>query len=148
MKLQQIRKKTIEGLDKNFRISWINLFSNFAYGILFAILFGLLFLGLRLNLVEGFFQLMVFIVMFAFCFREADRHFSNLPGVFLWVGMAFLLTYVLTMVGYNTMFFIDIILTLLSSFIFFGLIYNFWLRSFLLKKWKLPRCFNDKEKKK
>jgi hypothetical protein len=98
-----------------------------------AILFSLIFIGIRLRLLEGYFQYMIFAVMLVFSIREADRHFSKLSGLWFVVGMGVFVHYVLAMVGYNTA-----ILSAMIKFAVFivvtSIIYHLGFRKYLIKK--------------
>ncbi len=81
---------------------------------------------------------MIFAVMLVFCIREADRHFSNLSGLWLVIGMGVFVHYILAMVGYDT--------TILQSMIKFSVFlvitsitYHLGFRKYLIKKFRLTK---------
>jgi uncharacterized membrane protein YczE len=135
---KKIKKKILKIADELLSFNPLFVFSNLLYGGVIAILFSLIFMGIRLQLLEGYFQYMIFAVMLVFCIREADRHFSKLSGLWLVVGMGVFVHYVLAMVGHNT--------TILSAMIKFAvfivvtsIIYHLGFRKYLIKKLGLTK---------
>jgi hypothetical protein len=135
---KKIKKKMIKIADELLSFNPFFVFSNLIYGGTIAILFSLIFIGIRLRLLEGYFQYMIFAVMFVLCIREADRHFSKLSGLWFVVGMGVFIYYVLAMVGHDT--------TILSAMIQFAvfiigtsIIYHLGFRKYLIKKFGLTK---------
>lgn len=135
---KKIKKKILKIADELLSFNPLFVFSNLVYGGMIAILFSLIFIGIRLQLLEGYFQYMIFAVMLVFCIREADRHFSKLSGLWLVVGMGIFVHYVLAMVGHDTA-----ILSAMIKFAVFiivtSIIYHLGFRKYLIKKLGLTK---------
>ena len=135
---KKIKKKILKIADELLSFNPLFVFSNLVYGGMIAILFSLIFIGIRLQLLEGYFQYMIFAVMLVFCIREADRHFSKLSGLWLVVGMGIFVHYILAMVGQDT----AILSAMIQSAVFIVVtskIYHLGFRKYLIKKWGLTK---------
>ena len=135
---KKIKKKILKIADDLLSFNPLFVFSNLVYGSMIAILFSLIFIGIRLRLLEGYFQYMIFVVMLVFCIREAERHFSKLSGLWLVIGMGIFVHYVLAMVGHDTA-----ILQAMIKFSVFLVItiitYHLGFRKYLIKKFRLTK---------
>ncbi len=135
---KKIKKKILKIADDLLSFNPLFTFSNLVYGGLISILFSLIFIGIRLKLLEEYFQYMIFAVMLIFCIREADRHFSKLSGLWLVVGMGVFVHYILAMVGHDTA-----ILQAMIKFSVFLVItsitYHLGFRKYLIKKFRLTK---------
>ena len=135
---KKIKKKILKIADDLLSFNPLFTFSNLVYGTMITILFSLIFIGIRLKLLEGYFQYMIFVVMFVFCIREADRHFSKLSGLWLIVGMGVFVHYILVMVGHD----IAIIQTMIKFSVFLvmtSITYHLGFRKYLIKKFRLTK---------
>lgn len=135
---KKIKKKILKTADELLSFNPISTFSNLVYGGLISILFSLIFIGIKLKLLEGYFQYMVFGVMLVFCFREADRHFSGLSGLWSVVGVGVFVHYILIMVGYDT----TILQAMIKFSVFLVIIsitYHLGFRKYLIEKFRLTK---------
>ena len=135
MKLtKKTKKKIIKIADDLINFNYLVGLSNLVYGWIFSILFSLFFIGVRLKLVEGIFQYLVFMFLAVFCFGEANKHFSKLQGLWLIVGMGIFINYILAGFGHHT-----VILQSMIKFAIFiviiNIIYILGFRRYLIKKW-------------
>lgn len=133
---KKTKKKIIKISDNLLSYDPINTFGNLIYGVMIAVLFFFIFMGIRLKLLEGYFQYMIFLVMLVFCIREADRHFSKLHGLWFFVGMGIFVHCILLMLGYETAIYQAVIQ--FSIFIVItSIIYHLGFRKYLIKKLRL-----------
>lgn len=135
---KKIKKKILKIADDLLSFNPIFTFSNLVYGNMIAILFSLIFIGIRLKLIEGYFQYMIFAVMLVFCIREADKHFSKLSGLWSVIGMGVFVHYILVMVGHDTAILQAMIK--FSVFLFItSITYHLGFRKYLIKKFRLTK---------
>ncbi len=129
----KISKKIIKITDELFSFNPFFVFSNLVYGGIISILFSFIFIGIKSQILEGYFQYMVFVFMLVFCIREADRHFSKLSGLWLIVGIGIFFHYVLAMVGYYTPI-LSIMIKFSIFIIIISIIYHLGFRKYLIKR--------------
>lgn len=142
--IKEQKEKIIRDLDRFLEVD-IYLISGLIYGIVYSMLFVYAFKGIRLNLIEGYFQYVVVIFIFIFAFAQADRYFSNMNGIWFIIGIGIFISFVLNMFGINTslfvaMFFLFIVL-LTASFIYY-LFRNLLIEKLKLNKEKLVRRYS------
>jgi hypothetical protein len=130
--------KILKNVDDLLSFNPVFTFSNLVYGGLISTLFSLIFIGIRLKLLEGYFQYMIFAVMFVFCIREANRHFSKLSGLWLVVGIGVFIHYLLAMIGYNTAI-LQAMIKFSAFLIIISITYHLGFRKYLIKKFRLTK---------
>ena len=135
---KKIKKKILKTADDLLSFNPISTFSNLIYGLMMSILFSLIFIGIRLKLLEGYFQYILFAVMLVFCIREADGHFSRLSGFWFVVGMGVFVHYILVMVGHDTAI-LQAVIKLSVFLVITSIIYHLGFRKYLIKKFKLTK---------
>ena len=135
---KKIKKKILKTADDLLSFNPIFTFSNLIYGLMMSSLFCLIFIGIRLKFIEGYFQYMIFTVMFVFCLREADGHFSKLSGLWLVVGMGVFVHYILVMYGHDTAI-LQAAIKLSVFLVITSITYHLFFRKYLIKKFRLTK---------
>lgn len=135
---KKIKKKILKNADDLLSFNPVFTFSNLLYGLTMSTLFCLIFIGIRLKFIEGYFQYMIFTVMFVFCLREADKHFSKLSGLWFVVGMGFFIHFVLVMVGHETSI-LQSMINISAFLVITSITYHLFFRKYLIKKFRLTK---------
>lgn len=139
------RQGLIKKLDKIFIIgNPVQLLSNLVYGMIFCVLFVLLFIGIREKLLEGYFEYMVFGVLLVFCVLNADMRITSLEGLFIIPGLLIFLHYILLMVGHETVL-LEVSINIIVLLGILSIVYLIGFRKLLISK--LPPQEKGKFKK-